>query len=73
MAINEKHYRVARAVYAADQGLETLPLRETTIERKMLELKNDLMQCAIHGLDLQIMKFVTWSIVWPKNNSLERP
>jgi len=50
-----------------------LPLRETTIERKMLELKNDLMQCAIHGLDLQIMKFVTWSIVWPKNNSLERP
>jgi len=73
MAPDEKDYRVARAVYGADEGLETLTLRGTTIERKMLELKNDLMQCAIHGLDLQILKFVIWSIVWPKNNSLEGP
>jgi len=73
MALNETHYRVARAVYAADQGLEMLPLRETTIERKMLELKNDLMQCAIHSLDFQILEFVIWSIVLPEDNFLEGP
>jgi len=73
MAPDEKDYRVARAVYGADQALETVPLRETIIERKMLELKNDLMQCAVHSLDLQILKFVIWYIVWPEDNSLEGP
>jgi len=73
MALNEKDYGVARAVYGADQGLETVPLRGTTTERKMLELKNDLMQCAIHSLELQILKFVIWSIVWPEDNFLEGP